>query len=135
MVGDAGAPLSVGSTVAVLAAVLRNAGQPWFRLVALGAALNLLVMVANGGVMPVDPAAFASAGLATAPAGTFSNTAPMSAASLWFLGDIWATPAWLPFANVISIGDVLIGSGVAAWVVAVMRRERPRALATAIARA
>jgi hypothetical protein len=121
MVGAAGAPLYVASTLVVLAAVLRNLDQPWFRLVAFGAALNLLAIVSNGGVMPADPAALAAVGLTAAP-GTFSNTAPASATPFWFLGDLWVTPAWLPFRNVVSIGDLLIGTGAAAWLATTMLR-------------
>jgi hypothetical protein len=122
VVGAAGAPLYVASTLAVLAALLRNVGQPWFRLIALGAALNLVAIVSNGGVMPVDPAALAATGIATAP-GTFSNTAASAGGPFWFLGDLWITPAWLPFRNVVSVGDLLIGTGAAAFLATVMLRD------------
>ena len=36
--------------------------------------------------------------------------------------DIFALPSWLPFANVFSIGDVLIGLGIVAAIVIAMRR-------------
>ena len=125
IVGAAGAPLYVGSTLVVLAAVLRNLEQPWFRLIAFGAALNLLAIIGNGGVMPADPAALAAAGLTHAP-GTFSNTAPAGSSPFAFLGDLWATPAWLPFRNVVSLGDLLIGIGAAAWVATTMRARAGR---------
>ncbi len=119
--GGLGPALYVGSTVAVLAALLRNLTQPWFALIALGAGLNLLVIAVNGGVMPADPAALASVGLLDRP-GVFSNTAPLPGAPLGFLGDNFATPPGLPFANVLSVGDLLIGTGAAAWLATVMRR-------------
>jgi hypothetical protein len=122
VVGDFGPALYVASTVAVLATLLRNVGQPWFPLMALGAGLNLLAIVANGGVMPADPAALAAAGLLDRSAATFSNTAAMPEAAFAFLGDNFATPSWLPFANVLSIGDVLIGLGAAGWLATTMRR-------------
>jgi hypothetical protein len=124
-VRPAGPLLYVASTLVVLAAVFRNLDQPWFRIVALGAALNLVAIISNGGVMPADPAALAAAGLHTAP-GIFSNTAPSTGGPFWFLGDIWVTPAWLPFRNVLSVGDVLIGTGAAAWLATVMLRARRR---------
>jgi len=124
VVGPAGPSLYVGSTLAVLAALLRNLEQPWFRLIALGAALNLLVIVANGGVMPADPAALAAAGLLDRESGAVVNTAPLSGAPFAFLGDNWATPSWLPFANVVSLGDLLIGAGAAAWLISTMRQAR-----------
>jgi len=124
VVGAAGAPLYVASTVVVLAAVLRNLEQPWFRVIAFGAALNLLAIVSHGGVMPADQAALVAAGLGTSP-GTFSNTAPSDGGAFAFLGDLWVTPAWLPFRNAVSVGDVLIGSGAAAWLASVMLRGVP----------
>lgn len=131
VIGGAGPPLYVGSTLLVLAALLRNLDQAWLRVVAAGAALNLLVIVANGGVMPVDPAAFAAAGLSVVPVGTYSNAVPLADVPLWFLGDRFATPAWLPFANVLSIGDLLIGVGAAGWVADAMRRPRGASVAPA----
>ena len=41
----------------------------------------------------------------------FSNSAVLENPALAPLTDIFALPPWLPFANVFSIGDVLIGSG------------------------
>jgi hypothetical protein len=122
VVGDLGPPLYVASTLAVLATLLRNLGQRWFPLIALGAGLNLLAIVANGGVMPADPAALAAAGLLDRSGAAFSNTAAMPGAAFAFLGDNFATPSWLPFANVLSIGDLLIGLGAAAWLATTMRR-------------
>jgi hypothetical protein len=125
VVGDLGPVLYVASTVAVVATLLRNIEQPWFPLIALGAGLNLLAIVANGGVMPADPAALAAAGLLDRSGAAFSNTAAMPHAALAFLGDNLATPSWLPFANVLSIGDLLIGLGAAAWLATTMRRPLP----------
>lgn len=127
-VGTAGAPLYVASTAAVLVALVRNARQPFFPLVGIGAALNLIVIVANGGVMPADPAALAAVGLLDRNGGAFANTAPSAGAALAFLGDNWATPAWLPFANVVSIGDLFIGAGAAGWLAITLWRPRSEAL-------
>jgi len=59
-VGDFGPPIYVLSTAAVLVAVVRNWRIPGMWLVALGAASNLLAIVANGGIMPASPEAVAS---------------------------------------------------------------------------
>ncbi|OGN85387.1 MAG: hypothetical protein A2X23_08385 [Chloroflexi bacterium GWC2_73_18] len=133
-VGAAGPPLYLGSTVVVLAVLLRNVRQPWFALVALGAALNLAAIAANGGVMPADPGALAVLRGDTSPSGAFTNSAPMAGAALAFLGDVFAAPRWLPFANVFSVGDVLIGLGGAAWLVATLRRRSDEAPAVAAER-
>jgi len=55
-IGDLGPALYVGSTLAVFAALLRNLSLPGMPIVAAGAALNLMVILANGGTMPSDPA-------------------------------------------------------------------------------
>ena len=111
-VGDLGPALYLGSTIAVAAAVLRNWAIPGIPLVVAGAACNLAAVIANGGYMPASPWALATLG----PRGRPSRT-PTARSSpippLWPLTDIFALPAWLPAANVFSVGDVLIGLGVA----------------------
>jgi hypothetical protein len=94
---------------AFLAANRRVPGLP---LVALGAALNLLVIAANGGVMPAAPAALAAAGLPVTQPG-FQNSTALPEPRLAFLGDVFAIPASWPLSNVFSVGDVLIGAGLA----------------------
>ena len=124
-VGDLGPVIYVGSTAMVLVVVLRNiriAGMP---LVVLGALSNLLAIVANGGYMPASPGAAAAAGRVEAT--TYSNSAIVDGAVLAPLTDIFAFPTWVPFSNVFSIGDLLIGIGVAMAIVVSMRRAGPAA--------
>lgn len=118
-VGDLGPPLYVASTAAVLVAVLRNVTLPGVALVAAGAALNLAAIAANGGVMPASPEAVA--GLPPEEAEGFSNSVVMTDPALWPLTDIFVLPGWVPFANVFSVGDVLIGIGVALVITLGMR--------------
>jgi hypothetical protein len=111
VVGAAGSPLYVASTAAVLVAVLRNVRElPGLWLVAAGAVCNLVAIVANGGVMPTTLEALATAGIT--PRDGFSNSAVVADPAVAALTDVFALPAWVPFANVFSIGDVLIGLGV-----------------------
>jgi len=121
-VGDAGPLLYVVSTLAVLAALLRNLTLPGFALIAMGASLNLLAIVANGGQMPADPAAvMALLGQASIPADIFSNSVVAgSGAAFAFLGDTMVLPRPIPFANVFSMGDVLIGMGGAYFLIRTM---------------
>jgi fermentation-respiration switch protein FrsA (DUF1100 family) len=120
LVGTAGPALYVGSTVAVLAAVVRNVRIPGLALVVIGASLNLAAIIANGGVMPADPGALAVAGLVSDRG--FSNSAVLEAPVLRPLTDIYALPTVVPFANVFSVGDVLIGIGIASTIALGMRR-------------
>lgn len=119
-VGPWGPPIYVASTAAVLVAVIRNWRVPGLVIVALGAASNIAAIVANGGVMPASPEAVS----ALDPVGGegFSNSVVMADPALRPLTDLFALPAWLPFANVFSIGDVLIGVGLVVVIAAGMRR-------------
>jgi hypothetical protein len=113
--------------LAALAAVLmRNAiAQPVFRtawaLAALGVGLNVLVVAANGGYMPQSEAAHIATRGPQPPNTQASdqqlrNVLPMSSETrLNVLGDVIPEPAWLPKNNVISVGDLLLGLGLALW--------------------
>jgi hypothetical protein len=118
VVGQAGPILYVASSLVVLAVVLRNRQLPGLKLVALGAISNLVAILANGGYMPADPAALALAGLD--PTTGYSNSIVTNNAAFPGLTDIFAIPGWLPFANVFSLGDVLIGAGIVVAVAAGM---------------
>ena len=120
-VGGAGPPIYVASTATVLVAVLRNLDIPGVAIVALGACSNLLAIIANGGYMPADPDALASIG-GVAPG--YSNSSVAADPALAVLTDVFAIPAWVPFANVFSVGDVLIGLGVAVTIAIGMRGRR-----------
>jgi hypothetical protein len=115
----------VATGVAVLAVVIRNVRIPGMAVVAVGAAGNLVAIVANGGYMPASPAALDSLGWTVSDA--YSNSVVAADPAVAPLTDMFAMPAWLPFANVFSIGDVLIAVGIAivvAW--GMSRRVAPR---------
>jgi Family of unknown function (DUF5317) len=105
----------------VVIANWRLAGLP---VIALGAALNLAAILANGGAMPASPSALAALGMG---AGGNTNSVLVDHPALEPLTDIFALPAWLPLANVFSVGDVLIGIGVAIAIAGAMRRRPARA--------
>jgi hypothetical protein len=121
LAGDAVPVLYVASTVIVLAAVLANLRLPGLRLVALGAVSNLAAILANGGYMPASADALAAAGMSATDGPTNSIVATNPA--LAPLTDVFALPDWVPFANVFSIGDVLIGVGIA-WAIAGLMQPR-----------
>jgi hypothetical protein len=103
--------LYVLSSAAVLACVLRNVRIPGLVVAALGGASNLVAVVANGGFMPVDPDAARAVGQA-APGG-YTNVVELASPVLKPLTDIIVVPPPLPFANVYSVGDLLIVIGIA----------------------
>jgi len=114
-------PIYIASTLAVFVAVVRNVRMPGMAIVAAGALCNLVAITANGGLMPADAGALALAGF-SGP-GDHTNSVVLEAPAFEPLTDIYAIPAWLPLANVFSVGDVLIGVGVAVAIVAAMRRQ------------
>lgn len=122
LAGNLGPAIYVASTAAVLVAVLRNIRLPGMALVALGAVANLAAITANGGFMPASAEALATAGL---PPGDHLNSVVVANPALQPLTDIYAIPASLPMANVFSVGDVLIGLGIAWTIAAAMRRRGP----------
>ena len=119
-----GEALYVASTGMVLVAVWRNLAVPGLALVALGAISNLVAIVANDGVMPTTVGALSAAGLSIEDG--FSNSAVVENPVLAPLTDIFAIPAGLPFANVFSVGDVLIALGIVVTIAIGMRRGDPR---------
>lgn len=121
-VGDLGPVLYVASTAVVLVALLSNIRLPGFWLIVVGALANLIAIVANGGQMPASAEAWAVLnGAPQLPATDFSNAVIATPDTpFYFLGDLFVLPRPFPFANVFSIGDVLIGLGGAWFVVAAM---------------
>jgi hypothetical protein len=119
-IGSLGVPVYVGSTALVLAALLRNISIPGLWIVALGAFSNMAAIATNGGYMPAAPGALAALG--RGPETVYSNSAVVAHPALEPLTDIFAIPHGVPFANVFSIGDVLIGLGVVIALVVAMKR-------------
>lgn len=108
----AGVLLGYGAIVPVFAANLRWWG---IRLLAVGAALNLIVIVANGGAMPVTLETLQRAGLLerVQADGTLARSKdvvlPAEEIRLYGLSDRFVTT--FPRANVFSLGDVFLGAG------------------------
>lgn len=119
-IGEAGPVVYVASTAMVLVAVLANLRLPGMALVAIGAASNLAAILANGGYMPAGhPATVGPDGIVV-----YSNTRAIASPALELLTDIIVLPDWLPFTNIASIGDLLIGAGIAIVIATSMRAAR-----------
>jgi len=105
----------LASYVLLLVFAARNIRVPGFALAGLGLASNAIVIFLNRGRMPVSTAAWADSAVTRGHAfahGVYNNVAAASGSShLAFLGDIFAIPHSLPFANTFSIGDVLLVAG------------------------
>jgi hypothetical protein len=134
--GDALGPAApaayIASNAVVLVAVAANLAIPGFVLVLLGGLSNFVAIVANGGYMPVSHDALVAIGRGAREG--YSNNVQSEQVVLWPLTDLFAMPAWVPMANIFSVGDVLIGIGAAIAVVAAMHgrgplRERPASTA------
>jgi hypothetical protein len=115
-------PIYVTSTLAVALVVAANHRITGMPIAAAGAFSNLAAIVANGGYMPASESALSALGKVVK--GSYTNSSFVENPNLPWLTDIFAMPAWLPAANVYSIGDVLIGLGVAVVIAAAMR-SRP----------
>jgi uncharacterized protein DUF5317 len=124
-VGALGPVIYVASTALVVLAMVANRRIVGMSVVALGAMSNLVAILANGGYMPADPGAIAMLGPSESHA--YSNSVITAEPALRPLTDIFALPPWVPFANVFSIGDVILGIGVALVIVVAMRGAAPSA--------
>ena len=107
-----------------------NRPLPGLLLLASGGALNALAIAANGGQMPASEAAVRQVGLPV-DVDHFVNSGVLAEPRLLVLGDVFASPDWLPLRNVYSVGDLLLLAG-AVWVVhsacgtVLARDPRPR---------
>jgi hypothetical protein len=107
--------LHASSYVIAAVFVWLNLGVPGVPLLAAGAACNALAIAVNGGQMPASPSALAKVGIEQ-EAGRYVNSGVVDDPRLGFLGDVFASPSWLPLQNVYSFGDLLILRG-AVWLV------------------
>ena len=110
---------------AMLAVLVRNGlsndpARGAFRLAAVGVAVNLFVVVGNGGFMPQSAEARLSARnvpLVTPGAPPMLRNVVEIGPETRFawLSDVIAQPSWLPKANVVSIGDLVLSTALALW--------------------
>lgn len=116
--------------LAILAVAWVNRDLNGMRLLAAGVALNLIVMVVNGGFMPIAPEALAQAGFAESSESVALHTRRPASKGfvltrdetmLWWLSDIIAFR--FPIQTVVSIGDVLIAAGIFLFVQGGMLRQ------------
>ena len=117
------------SQIALISLFLLNHHIPGAKLFAFGIALNVLVMVANGGWMPVTPemAHFVHPDRPVVEQVRSSSSKNIilsrSETNLWILSDI--IPVILPWRrNAVSMGDVVLVAGVAQFIFQATAKKR-----------
>jgi hypothetical protein len=90
--------------------VYANRAQTGLWLLGAGWGCNLIVIAANGGIMPTASAVVGSSAR-TVVANEFINSRTLAHPKLQFLGDVFAIPRSWPLHNVFSVGDILIAVG------------------------
>jgi hypothetical protein len=113
--------LLTASHLLLFVLVWQNRDLGGVKLIGLGLLLNFLVMVMNGGFMPITPDALVQIGydgnVAQMETGyivgrTKNVVAEPGEARLWFLSDVMVIPRPFPIPTALSAGDVLIVLGV-----------------------
>jgi hypothetical protein len=113
--------LFLASHLVLMAMVWANRNLRGVKLIGLGLILNLAVMIANGGWMPVTPEAVVKVGYAgLAPSletgmrlySSKNIILPAEQTRLQFLSDIFVLPRPFPVPSVFSPGDVVVALGV-----------------------
>ena len=121
------------SYAAVFVFLAVNRLQPGVKLAALGACLNLAVMLANGGYMPVTVAALERSGHLDRRVireggvyvyGSKDVVLPDSDIRLGFLADALSLPRPIPLAASFSLGDLLIAMGASTFAYRAVSRPR-----------
>ena len=122
------------TTAALGVFVILNRHLPGMWLVLAGVGCNLVVIVANGGLMPVSQAALERAGMTQSAAWTLQHPGVRVPRSkdillepdqtrLYWLSDVIVSPP-VPRPKAMSIGDLIIGAGLAYLTVHAMRPNR-----------
>ncbi|MDY7040451.1 MAG: DUF5317 domain-containing protein [Chloroflexota bacterium] len=110
-------PGQIVSFILLFTVAALNLSIPGIKTLSLGILLNLIVMVANGGYMPVSPDDLVEIGhpreaeILRAGGTDLYGIALTEQTRLPFLADIFVLPRFLPIRYVFSPGDVLIGIG------------------------
>jgi hypothetical protein len=114
------AVILVGSQCILLLFVWANRHQRAFWWLGLGLLLNLVVIVLNGGMMPISPETLSglvpNSSIDDWPVGQRFGTSkdlilPVEQTRLAWLSDRFLLPDWMPQRAAFSLGDVLIAFG------------------------
>jgi hypothetical protein len=124
--------LQLASSAPLLGFLLANLRFRGLALVAVGHLLNVLVITANGGFMPVDAAAVARTGFPQIAErlvtdGHYRRAVPLTGTTrLPWLADVIELPPPVPPVNrLISFGDIVIAAGVFLFLQEALVRRTP----------
>jgi hypothetical protein len=124
------------ATLLLVPFLIKNLRYRGMWLILVGLALNLLVMLANGGLMPTDAAAVEAVGVHSVDdlrvgepiPGTKNILMNRDEIRLRELSDAIILPFSRPFTRAISVGDLIIFPGVIVTFMEVIRCRRPSGL-------
>lgn len=128
-------PLHLASYAALLTFVFLNRKVWGVVVIGAGIFLNSLVIFLNGGYMPTYSEYLASTSMsrhaeAIGRGDIVHNSIGITEETLLpWLGDIFHLPSWIPFSNVFSIGDMIIGVGVCIYFAYAMRPVKTSSIA------
>jgi Family of unknown function (DUF5317) len=107
--------IAYASYACLVAATVQNRRLPGALVLGTGMLLNLIAIAANGGHMPAMASALRAVG--KTETGVHQNSVALAHPNLPWLVDRFAAPRQVPFANIFSVGDVLIvlGAGLILW--------------------
>lgn len=115
---------------------IMNRRAPGFVLISIGIFLNLVVMAANSGHMPVEASTISGISPDKLQALIGNNAGKhilmTGSTNLNFLGDIFYLHAPYPHQVVISLGDILFSIGVFTFIQKIMVKRRPPMLGSVI---
>lgn len=120
------------SHLLLISFLIRNLSFRGIQVILIGLFLNLTVMLANGGLMPIEPSAVRAVGGVELSElhpgdhvpGTKNRLLPASDSRVSFLSDRFVTPG--PFGAVVSIGDLFIAAGLLITYAEVVYRHAAR---------
>ncbi len=128
---DIGPYIHIATLLMTMFVMAKNFHIPGMPVVLLGALLNAIVIIANGGFMPSPESALDNAGLLESVQSNegggdrvlSNSTIADDDTRLRFLGDVISVPQGIPLSNVYSIGDLVLAVGVGIAIITVMHRR------------
>jgi hypothetical protein len=128
----------VASHLLLLAAIWANRRSPGMLWIGAGLLLNLAVIAANSGWMPVTPEAISKVGFAHFVPEVVSGlrfpsskniVLTLEETRLACLSDVFVLPRPFPVPSVFSVGDVLVAAGAVFWIQSAMVGRQSKTVA------